>query len=71
MLKDGSALDSRNDSLQGDLKRIEKDTEALDVRMAVVEARYRKQFTALDALLTQLQTTSSYLSTQFASINNN
>ena len=71
MLKDGSALDSRNDSLQGDLKRIEKDTDALDARMAVVEARYRKQFTALDALLTQLQTTSNYLSTQFASINNN
>jgi flagellar hook-associated protein 2 len=71
MLKDGSALDTRNDSLQKDLDTIEKDTEALDARMAIVEARYRKQFTALDALLTQLQTTSSYLTAQLASINNN
>jgi flagellar hook-associated protein 2 len=70
MLKEGSALDTRNDSLQENLKTIEKDGEALDARMAVVEARYRKQFTALDALLTQLQTTSSYLSTQLASIGN-
>jgi flagellar hook-associated protein 2 len=71
MLKDGSALDTRTDSLQSDLTRVEKDTEALDARMVVVEARYRKQFTALDMLLTQLQTTSNYLSTQLASIGSN
>jgi flagellar hook-associated protein 2 len=67
-LKEGAALDSRNDSLQDNLKRIEKDTEALDARMVIVEARYRKQFTALDTLLQQLQTTSNYLSSQFASL---
>jgi len=34
--------------------------------MAAVEKRYRAQFTALDSLLTQMQTTSSFLTRQFA-----
>lgn len=68
MLKDGAALDARTESLQKNIKTIERDKEALDARMAVVEARYRKQFTALDALLQQLQSTSDYLSSQLSSL---
>ncbi len=68
MLKDGSALDSRNDALTAELKQIDKDSDALDARMDVVAKRYTKQFTALDGLLTQLQSTSSYLSSQLASL---
>jgi len=41
---------------------------ALDARMAVIQARYLKQFTALDSLLTQMQSTSSYLATQLNQI---
>lgn len=67
-LKDGAALDTRNDSLERDMKTIERDKEALDARMAVVEARYRKQFTALDILLQRLQSTSEYLASQLASL---
>jgi flagellar hook-associated protein 2 len=33
-----------------------------------VQARYLKQFSALDAMLTQMQSTSSYLAQQLASI---
>ena len=36
--------------------------------MEQIESRYRKQFTALDSLLAQLQTTSSYLAQQLASV---
>jgi flagellar hook-associated protein 2 len=68
MLKDGSALDSRNDALNAELKQIDTDTEALDKRMDVIAKRYTQQFTALDGLLTQLQSTSSYLSSQLASL---
>ena len=32
--------------------------------MAVLQARYLKQFNALDSLLTQMQSTSSYLTQQ-------
>jgi flagellar hook-associated protein 2 len=40
--------------------------QALDDRMAVVQARYQKQFNALDQLLTQMQSTSAYLVKQLS-----
>jgi len=67
-LASGGDLDSRNSSLKRDLDRIADDKEALALRMEQVEARYRKQFTALDSLLSQLQTTSSYLAQQLANV---
>ncbi len=41
---------------------------AVDARMAVIQARYLKQFNALDTLLTQMQSTSTYLASQLKSI---
>lgn len=38
----------------------------LETRMESVEARYRKQFSALDSLLSQMQNTSTYLTQQLA-----
>jgi flagellar hook-associated protein 2 len=67
-LASSSDLESRNTSLKRDLDQIADDKEALALRMEQVEARYRKQFTALDSLLAQLQTTSSYLAQQLASV---
>jgi flagellar hook-associated protein 2 len=67
-LASSSDLESRNTSLKRDLDQIADDKEALALRMEQVEARYRKQFTALDSLLSQLQTTSSYLAQQLASV---
>jgi flagellar hook-associated protein 2 len=67
-LASGSDLDSRNTSLKRDLDRIADDKEALALRMEQIEARYRKQFTALDSLLSQLQSTSSYLAQQLANV---
>jgi flagellar hook-associated protein 2 len=67
-LASGSDLDSRNASLKRDLDQIADDKEALALRMEQIEARYRKQFTALDSLLSQLQTTSSYLAQQLANV---
>ena len=67
-LASGSDLDSRNTSLKRDVERIGRDKEALALRMEQIEARYRRQFTALDSLLSQLQTTSSYLAQQLANV---
>jgi flagellar hook-associated protein 2 len=67
-LASGSDLDSRNTSLKRDLDRINDDKEALALRMEQIEERYRKQFTALDSLLSQLQSTSSYLAQQLANV---
>jgi flagellar hook-associated protein 2 len=67
-LKDGGAVDARSDSLNATLKKVQDDTDALDARMLVIQKRYTKQFTALDALLTQMQGTSDYLTSQLASL---
>jgi flagellar hook-associated protein 2 len=68
ILKDGGAIDARTDSLNADLKKVQDDNDALDARLLVIQARYTKQFTALDGLLQQLQTTSNFLTSQLASL---
>ena len=67
-LQSGGAIAARTTSLNSDLKRVQTDTDALNARLQVIQARYTKQFTALDALLTQLQSTSNYLTSQLASL---
>lgn len=61
-------LTAQTDRLQERLDGIADQTAALDRRMAAVEARYRRQFTALDTLVGQMQTTSSYLTQQLANL---
>ncbi|MDQ2641807.1 MAG: flagellar filament capping protein FliD [Pseudomonadota bacterium] len=55
---------TRNARIDGQRRRLEQEREALDARMLVVQQRYLKQFTAMDGLLAQMQSTSSYLSQQ-------
>ncbi len=66
----GGVLESRTTSLAAELKRITGQREALDRRMELVETRLRRQFTALDSLLSQSQNTSAYLAQQLAGIAN-
>jgi flagellar hook-associated protein 2 len=40
----------------------------LKIQLTAIEARYRAQFTALDTLVAQMQTTSSYLTQQLAAL---
>jgi flagellar hook-associated protein 2 len=67
-LATGAALDYRNTSIQASLKKLQTDKANLDTRMQDQMARYVKQFSALDAMLSQMQQTSSYLSQQLASV---
>jgi flagellar hook-associated protein 2 len=55
---------TRTERLQRDKRSIEQDRVALDRRMESVERRYRAQFIAMDTLLSQLQSTGTYLSQQ-------
>jgi flagellar hook-associated protein 2 len=50
------------------LKDLSVQRDALDFRMESIEARYSKQFNALDSLLTSLNGTSSFLSAQLTSL---
>lgn len=55
---------ARDARISSQRRRLEQDREALDARMEVLQQRYLKQFTAMDSLLAQLQSTSSYLTQQ-------
>jgi len=58
-------LAGRTTSLSEQLKDLSAQQTALDGRMADLTARYQAQFTALDTLMTKLNSTSSYLTQQF------
>lgn len=65
--KDG-LLDARTDGLNTELRGLRNQREALELRMEQVEARLRAQFTALDGLLAQFQSTSNYLASQLSGL---
>ncbi|WP_397574118.1 flagellar filament capping protein FliD [Silanimonas sp.] len=59
-------LDARTKALNDRLKGLLSDRDRLDVRIARIEDNYRRQFTALDGLVSQLQSTSSFLTQELA-----
>ena len=67
-LATGAALEYRNTSLKDGLKDLTESRSALDKRMALQLTRYVKQFSALDAMLSSMQQTSSYLAQQLANL---
>lgn len=67
-LASGATFDFRSKSLQDQLKQLDDDKAALDARMEAAKARYVAQFSALDAMLTQMQQTSTSLSSALANI---
>ncbi len=64
----GGVLESRLDSLNNQLKRIDEQRVALDRRMAAVEQRLRNQFSALDAMVAQFSRTSAFLEDQLSNL---
>lgn len=61
-------LSAQTTSLNSSIKQIDKQQQALNDRLAATEKRYRAQFTALDTMLTNMNTTSTYLTQQLAQI---
>jgi flagellar hook-associated protein 2 len=59
-------ITQRDATITTNRKDLVTQKQALDDRMAVVQARYQKQFNALDQLLTQMQSTSAYLVKQLS-----
>jgi flagellar hook-associated protein 2 len=60
----------RTDGLNRSIKDIGKSRDALNVRLTNIEAQYRKQYTALDVLMANMNSTSNYLTQQLAAIAN-
>ncbi|HUL82004.1 MAG TPA: flagellar filament capping protein FliD [Gammaproteobacteria bacterium] len=67
-LQTGGVFDSRNDSLKASIADIDDQRTQLNNRLAELQDRYTKQFNALDTLLSQLQSTSNFLTQQLASL---
>ncbi|KAA3627632.1 MAG: flagellar hook-associated 2-like protein [Proteobacteria bacterium] len=63
-----SVLDSRSKSLNNQIEDISDQREALSRRLASLESRLLAQFSAMDALVSQLKSTSNYLTQQLANL---
>jgi len=61
-------LDSRSEGLKSSLSSIDDQRDALNLRMESYEARLQRQFGALDQLVAQLNTTSSFLDSQLSNL---
>lgn len=68
LVQAGGLLDIRTQGLEGQIDRIGDQREALDRRIASIEARYTAQFNALDSLLGQLNSTGEFLTQQLANL---
>ncbi|KTD36377.1 flagellar hook associated protein 2 FliD [Legionella nautarum] len=67
-LDDFGDLASRTDQINENLKEIDDQREQLGFRAITLANRYTKQFTALDTLLMQMQSTSQFLTQQLANL---
>lgn len=68
IIGDDGLVDARDTSLQTQLDGLSTQFDQLNARMDQVEARYRAQFTALDTLISSMQTTSTFLTSQLKQI---
>ncbi|MDK2126411.1 flagellar filament capping protein FliD [Parachitinimonas caeni] len=68
MLSAKGMIAARTEGLDQQIKGVGDKRTTLNRRLDTVEANYRKQFTALDTLVSSLQRTSSYLSQQLANL---
>lgn len=61
-------IKTREDGLNSELKDLEDDVANHEYRMGQLEERLRKQYSSLDVLLAEMQSTQSYLSAQLAAL---
>ncbi len=61
-------IKQRNDNLNATLKDLEDQTTQLDARMTKLRAVYTQQYTAMEGIVTQMKSISSYLTQQLKTI---
>jgi flagellar hook-associated protein 2 len=64
-------IDAREDGLNAQLDRNEDDQVRFEARLELIETRIRAQFTALDTLVSELNSTGNFLTSQLAQLSNN
>jgi flagellar hook-associated protein 2 len=63
-----SLLTGKTDGLNVSIKQVADRRDKFSERLTAIEARYRTQFTALDTMLSSMQSTQTYLTQQLAAI---
>lgn len=64
----GGIVDSATSGMNASIKSIDDQRTQFQARLVDIEARYRKQFSALDTSVAQMKTTSTYLQQQLATL---
>ncbi len=67
---EGGSIETRTDGLTSNIERMDSDVERLENRMDIIEARYRSQFITLELLISEMNSTSSYLEQQLEALAN-
>lgn len=68
VIDDDGLIDNRTDGLDASSKSLDNRKTQLNLRLEQIEARYRRQFTALDSLVSSMNTTSAFLAQQLANL---
>ncbi len=68
MLGSNGVISSSTAGISASIQRLNIDQQAWAARLTVIEARYRAQFTALDTMISSMNTTSSFLTQQLANL---
>lgn len=68
ILDSKGTLNSKTENINASIKAVNQQGDALARRMTQIEARYRKQFTSLDTMISGFNSTSSFLQQQLASL---
>lgn len=68
MLGSAGSLASSTNGINASIQRLNVDQQAWNARLINIEARYRAQFTALDTMISSMNTTSSFLTQQLANL---
>ncbi len=68
ILSSSGTIQARTDGINESIDDLEDQRAEINTRLIDIEARYRKQFTALDLLLSNFQASSEFLTQQLASL---
>lgn len=68
MLGSKGVFKSRTDGLNASIESMGKSQDRMELQLAQTEKRYRAQFTSLDTMMTNMQSMSSYMTTQLAAL---